>query len=333
MAAGSVLVTGGNSGIGFECARELARRGARVVIASRNHAASEAAVKRIARESGEGAVSALPLDLGSLAAVRQFVKDVEARDLKLSALVCNAGLQMTRGPVLTPDGFETTFAVNHLGHFLLTHLLLGRLRANAPARIVIVASGVHDPAMKTMLPHPKIPDIETLAATGGISKGKFDGLRAYVNSKLCNVWFCYELARRLDSAGLAGLDGERPLSVNAWEPGLVPGSGLAREYPTLLRLLWDYLGPGVARVLSPRFPTINPASKSGAALALAVLDPALARSSGRYYPSHSRWAAAKSSDLSYDVARAAELWEASVRLARLAPGESPLLLARAGACP
>ena len=77
---------------------------------------------------------------------------------------------MNHGPKLTPDGFESTFAVNHLGHFLLTHLLLERLLANAPARIVIVASGVHDPAMKTMMPHPAITDLETLAATGGPSR-------------------------------------------------------------------------------------------------------------------------------------------------------------------
>jgi len=320
-----VLVTGGNSGIGFECARELARRKVRVLIASRNQAASDEAVRRIERESGRGLVSALALDLGSLAGVRQFAKEIEARDLPITALVCNAGLQLTSGPRLTPDGFETTFAVNHLGHFLLTNLLLERLRANAPARILVVASGVHDPAMKTRLPHPKIVDMDKLAATGGISKGRYDGLRAYVNSKLCNLWFTYELARRLETAGLAGFDTERPLSVNAYEPGLVPGSGLAREYPMVLRWLWNHVGPGVARVLSARYPTINPAPKSGAALANLVLDPALERSSGRYYPSHSRWAAADSSDLSYDDERARELWEASLRMTRLAPDESPLV--------
>jgi NAD(P)-dependent dehydrogenase (short-subunit alcohol dehydrogenase family) len=139
MAEGIVLVTGGNSGIGFECARELARRGARVLIASRNQMASEQAVRRIARESGEGRVSSLPLDLGSLAAVRAFAKEIEAQRLPLRALVCNAGLQMNSGPKLTPDGFESTFAVNHLGHFLLVNLLLSRLLATAPARIVIVS--------------------------------------------------------------------------------------------------------------------------------------------------------------------------------------------------
>ncbi|HEY8152987.1 MAG TPA: SDR family NAD(P)-dependent oxidoreductase [Myxococcota bacterium] len=323
MPKGVVLVTGGNSGIGFECARELARRGSRVLIASRNQEASEQAVRRIARESGEGSASALALDLGSLASVRAFAKEIEARDLPITALVCNAGLQMNTGPKLTPDGFESTFAVNHLGHFLLTHLLLSRLLANAPARILVVASGVHDPAMKTMMPHPAIPDFETLAVTGGQSKNRFDGRVAYVNSKLCNIWFSYELVRRLEAAKLAS--DARPLSVNAWEPGLVPGSGLARDYPPALKFIWDWILPGVARVLSLRYPTINPAPKSGAALARAVLDPALERRSGHYYPSHSRWREAPSSDLSYDVGKAGELWQASLRMTRLAPGESPLL--------
>jgi NAD(P)-dependent dehydrogenase (short-subunit alcohol dehydrogenase family) len=267
----------------------------------------------------------MALDLGSLAGVRHFAKEIEARDLPLRALVCNAGLQMKDGPKLTPDGFEITFGVNHLGHFLLTHLLLERLLANAPARIVIVASGVHDPAMKTMMPHPAIADLETLAATGGPSRKTYNGRLAYVNSKLCNLWFTYELVRRLESARLASQ--HRPLSVNAYEPGLVPGSGLARDNPAVLRFIWDWILPGVARVLSLRYPTINPAPKAGAALAQVVLDPALERSSGQYFPSHSRWQAASSSDASYDGERARALWEESLRLTRLAPDESPLLRA------
>jgi NAD(P)-dependent dehydrogenase (short-subunit alcohol dehydrogenase family) len=296
-----------------------------VLIASRNQEASEEAVRRIARQSGEGSASAMPLDLGSFASVRHFAKEIEARDLPLHALVCNAGLQMNHGPKLTPEGFESTFAVNHLGHFLLTHLLLERLLANAPARVVVVSSGVHDPAMKTMMPHPAITDLETLAATGGPSKVKFDGRVAYVNSKLCNLWFTYELARRLEAAKLG--TGERPLSVNAYEPGLVPGSGLARDYPPVLRWLWDWVLPSVARVLSLRYPSINSAPKSGAALAHVVLDPALERSSRQYFPSHSRWQAAPSSDASYDTDGARALWEESLRLTRLAPEESPLLRA------
>ena len=320
---GAVLVTGGNSGIGFECARALAKHGWQVVIASRDRAGSAAAVERIARETGDGAVSELGLDLASTASVRELVTEIEATDIPLRALVCNAGLQVIRGPRLSPDGFELTFAVNHLGHFLLTHLLLERLVAHAPARIVIVASGVHDPKQTTGMPKPAITDLDTLAATGGPTKGEFNGRLAYVNSKLCNLWFAYELARRIEAAGLSK-DG-RSITVNAFDPGLVPGSGLGREYPAALQFIWHRILPGVARVLTLAVPTINPASKSGSALARLVLDPTLVRVSGKYFPSHARWREAPSSDASYDLDRARALWEESVRMTRLAPQESPLL--------
>ena len=323
MARDVVLVTGGNSGIGFECARQLARAGWHVLIASRNRQASAEAVDRIARDSGADAASELGLDLGSTAAVRQFVREIDARDVPLRALVCNAGLQVHKGPQLSPDGYELTFAVNHLGHFLLTNLLLARLVRNAPARIVIVASGVHDPKFRTGMPKPAVADLATLAATGGPRAGAFDGRLAYVNSKLCNLWFTYELIRRIEAAGLSR-EG-RWVSVNAFEPGLVPGSGLARDYPPVLRFIWDRVLPGLARVLSPAMPSINPVDKAGAALAKVALDPELDRTSGRYFPSHARWRAAPSSDASYDQAQARALWDASVGFARLAPGESPLL--------
>src|SRR5437867_11056536 len=134
MGRDTALVTGGNSGIGFECARQLARAGWQVLIASRNRAASAEAVRRITRESGSDAASELGLDLGSAASVRQFAQEIEARDLPLRALVCNAGLQVHKGPHLSTEGYELTFAVNHLGHFLLTNLLLARLVKNPPPR-------------------------------------------------------------------------------------------------------------------------------------------------------------------------------------------------------
>jgi NAD(P)-dependent dehydrogenase (short-subunit alcohol dehydrogenase family) len=314
-----VLVTGGNSGIGFECARRLARNDVEVWIASRNRELSERAARRIESETGNSDVRALALDLGSLAAVRAFAKALHADGPRLRALVCNAGLQMQK-LVRSPEGYELTIAVNHLGHFLLVHLLLERLLENAPARILVVASGVHDPSMRTGMPKPEITDFDTLAATGGPRADAFNGRLAYVNSKLCNLWFTYELARRLDAAGRAS-----QLSVNAWEPGLVPGSGLARDYPALLRAIWNGLGPVVANAATRFTPTINPAWKSGADLADKVLDPHLGRVSGKYFPSHSRWEEAPSSEASYDADRARDLWETSVRLSGLAPGESPLV--------
>jgi len=322
MNEGSVLVTGGNSGIGFECARALARAGRHVVIASRSRRASEEAVQKIAAESGADRIEAMELDLASPASIRRFVAGIDARNLPLQSLVCNAGLQFTRGPVLSEDGYELTFAVNHLGHFLLTNLLLSRLASRAPSRIVIVSSGVHDPGRFTGMPKPKILDLETLAATGGATPGGFSGPLAYVNSKVCNLWFAYELARRLDAAGLSRSD--RPIAVNSFDPGLVPGSGLAREYPPAARFVWESVMPAMASLLTRFVPGISTAPKSGSALAALVLEPRLGAAGARYYPSHTRWYETPSSDQSYDVVRARELWEASIRMTGLAAGESPL---------
>jgi NAD(P)-dependent dehydrogenase (short-subunit alcohol dehydrogenase family) len=213
-----------------------------------------------------------------------------------------------KGPRLSSDGFELTFAANHLGHFLLTNLLLERLGAQAPARIVIVSSGVHDPAMRTGLPHPSISDFETLAATGSGTKGQFNGRLAYVNSKLCNLWFAYELARRTDPSRV---------TVNGWEPGLVPGSGLARDYHPVLQFLWHRIAPGLAAALHPFYPGVSTKRISGEALARMVTDPGLAGVTGKYFPSHTRWHEAASSVDSYDRERARDLWDVSTRLTRL----------------
>jgi NAD(P)-dependent dehydrogenase (short-subunit alcohol dehydrogenase family) len=320
MDPGTVLVTGGNSGLGFECARELARGGWRVLIASRDRNVSAAAVERIVRDTGNDAVAEMGLDLGSTASVRRFAREIETRNVPLRALVCNAGLQLSERR-LSEDGFELTFAVNHLGHFLLTNLLLGRLRAHAPARIVVVASGVHDPKLWTGMPKPAVGDLPTLAETGGPERGRFDGRLAYVNSKLCNLWFVYELVRRLEATGLANDGG---LTVNGFDPGLVPGSGLARDYSPVLRFVWDRVLPGAALVLTHVVPTVNPAPKAGRALARLVLDPAFARISGKYFPSHARWREAPSSDASYETDRARALWDESVRMTNLTAEESPL---------
>jgi light-dependent protochlorophyllide reductase len=321
MARDAALVTGGNSGIGFECARQLARAGWHVIIASRNRDLSAEAVRRIAAESGAEAIASMDLDLASPASIRRLAGEIP-RDTPLRALVLNAGVQVTKGPRLTPDGYELTFAVNHLGHFLLANLLLERLFANAPARIVVVSSGVHDPRRTTGMPKPDVSDLATLAATGCARRDAFSGALAYVNSKLCNLWFTYELVRRVEAAGLNA--GGRRLTVNAYDPGLVPGSGLAREYAAPLRFVWDRVLPGLARVLSPVIAGINAADKSGAALARLVLDPGLERVSGKYFPSHTRWREEASSAASYDLERARELWEASVRMVGLARDDSPL---------
>jgi len=142
----TAIVTGGNSGLGYECARAIAAASSQwqVVIASRDHAKSNEAARSLAAETENQYVVAMDLDLGSLASVRRFAADFASDAMPpLKAIVCNAGVQIISGLTFNRDGFETTFAVNHLGHFLLVNLLLGQFVP--PARIVIVSSGTHNP--------------------------------------------------------------------------------------------------------------------------------------------------------------------------------------------
>jgi len=183
------LITGGNAGIGRSTAVALAADGGRVYITSRSAAAGEAAVAAIKAAAGSETVWLLPLDLASLASVRSCAASFLERDEPLHVLLNNAGIGGGR-PGTTADGFELHFGVNHLGHFALTELLLERLKASGPgARIVNVSSRVHYDA-------PGI-DFDALRRPGS-----FTGIREYAVSKLCNVLFTQELARRVDPSGV-----------------------------------------------------------------------------------------------------------------------------------
>lgn len=141
----TIIITGGNSGLGYECAKHIAtsQQGWCIVIAGRSKQKIIEAAKRLEDITPNSQVTALPLDLASLRSVRKFVEEFAAQDLPpLRALVCNAGIQVISDTTFTEDGFETTFGVNHLGHFLLVNLLIKNLVA--PARIVVVSSDTHD---------------------------------------------------------------------------------------------------------------------------------------------------------------------------------------------
>jgi retinol dehydrogenase 12 len=184
------LVTGGNTGIGRATAVELAQAGGRVFIACRSASAGEAAVAFIKAKSRSSLVWLLPLDLASLESVRSCAADFLSGDEPLHVLVNNAGVGGQRG--ITADGFERHFGVNHLGHFALTMGLLERLKTSGPgARIVNVASEVHYSA--------KGVDFDALRRP----TRSFAGMREYAVSKLCNVLFTQELARRLSGTGVA----------------------------------------------------------------------------------------------------------------------------------
>jgi retinol dehydrogenase-12 len=206
------LITGGNTGIGLATASALAGSGERVFIACRSAAAGEAAVARIKAGSGSDDVRLLPLDLASLSSVHACAAAFLALDEPLHVLINNAGVGGQRG--LTTDGFELHFGVNHLGHFALTQLLLRRLTESGPgSRIVNVSSEAHYGAR----------GIDFVAVRRRTST--FTGQQEYASSKLCNVLFTQELARRLAGTGV---------NSYALHPGVV-ASDIWRRIPRLAR--------------------------------------------------------------------------------------------------
>jgi NAD(P)-dependent dehydrogenase (short-subunit alcohol dehydrogenase family) len=322
----TVIITGGNTGLGYECAKSIAVSGQGwcIVIAGRSKQKLSEAAKRLDAIVPNLHVEALTLDLASLRSVRDFVGEFAAHGLPpLRALVCNAGIQVVSGTTITEDGFETTFGVNHLGHFLLMNLLIRNLVA--PARIVVVSSDTHDPAQKTGMPEPHYANAASLAwpeKDMALPQTAEDcgtiGRRRYTTSKLCNIYFTYELSRRLEKQGLS--TNQEPVTANAFNPGLMPGTGLARDYRPLQRLAWNYLLP-IIRPISRFFMSTNSVDVSGQALARLVLDPSLERISGKYY---SGLKEVPSSKESYDLQKAFELWETSANLVKLTHAENLL---------
>jgi NAD(P)-dependent dehydrogenase (short-subunit alcohol dehydrogenase family) len=206
MTGKTVIITGANSGIGLETAVGLAQAGAKTVITARDRARGEAAVTDIRARSGNDEVELVLFDLGSIASVREGAAAILARTDRIDVLVNNAGVVLSDRRV-TEDGFEATFAVNHLGPFLLTELLLDRIKKSAPARIVNVASTAHQGARKGL-------DFDDLQSTRA-----YGGMQVYSKSKLANIYFTTELARRLEGSGV---------TVNALHPGTV-ATGYGRD--------------------------------------------------------------------------------------------------------
>jgi NAD(P)-dependent dehydrogenase (short-subunit alcohol dehydrogenase family) len=206
----TVVITGGNSGIGKEAAVALAEMGARVAITARNAQKGEAARKEIVHRSGNTDLEVVPLDLASLASVRATAAEMLERFEHIDVLVNNAGGTLGDRRV-TEDGFEMTFGVNHLGHFLLTNLLLDRIKASAPARIITVSSGAHNGARSGL-------DFDDLQ----VEHARYRGFQQYCRSKLANILFANELARRLDGTGVTS---------NSMHPGYVH-TNFAREGDT-----------------------------------------------------------------------------------------------------
>jgi len=278
MQSKTVIITGANSGIGLEAAVGLAKLGATVVMACRNPAKAEAARADIVQRSNGGDVQAMSLDLASFDSIRGFAKEALDRFANIDVLLNNAGLVM-RSRTETVEGFESTFGVNHLGHFLLTSLLLDRLKATPAARVVTVASDAHKFA------GAGIP-FDDLNANK-----KYAAFKIYGQSKLANILFTRELAKRLHNDGSS-------LTANCLHPGFV-ASNFGRS---------DALG-NIAMVLGRPFAI---SAERGALTSIFLAsDPSVATTSGKYfYKCEARDPSAKGSD---DIA-AARLWDVSEQL-------------------
>ncbi len=270
------LVTGATSGIGKETAAALASQGATVVITGRRQARIEAAVQEISAKTGNPNVHSLQADFANLEEVRIMADSFKERFQRLDVLINNAGAYYNRRHESLNE-VELTFAVNHLAPFLLTGLLLDTLIASSPARIINTTSGAH---------HYDKLDFDNL----GFNKGYF-GLKAYARSKLANILFTYELARRLGSKGI---------TVNAVHPGQVTTD--------IWRTNFSIFGPLVQWLVSLNALT---AAEGAQPLIHLASSPQVEGLTGQYF---NRMKAEPSSAITYDEKLAQRLWSESERL-------------------
>ena len=273
------VVTGANTGIGKETARELARMGASVALLCRRQSTGEAARREIISDTGNDQVALFVAEFGSLEQIRRVAGELKAAYPAIHILVNNAGIIYPQRRV-SEEGFELTLAVNHLAHFLLTNLLLDNIRASGSGRIVNVSSSAHKSGAI---------DRSDLMLTRDYGMG-----RAYSQAKLANVLFTRELARRLDGTGITS---------NALMPGVI-ASDFGRDFTGIVRLLFRFF----------RLFLMRPPKGARTSVFLAA-SPDVEGITGEYYAKEK---IAPSSPLSRDMDLASWLWQESERLTGLA---------------
>ena len=279
------IITGANSGLGFETAKRIAAKGHRVILACRNMQKGSVAAEAIKSETANENIEARWLDLASLSSVRSFVE--ELKDTAIYALDNNAGIAgMKEG--MTEDGYDIVFQSNHLGHFLLTNLLLPQIEDNG--RILNISSDMHNPPYGELV----WKGVEILAhPTEEIMKQR------YYYSKLCNLYFTYELCRRLREKG-------SHITVSALNPGFMGETNLAGGNMTKERI------EQVKQTMPDRFGELSVSAQAAADI---LTDERYLSTEALYYDRSTN--VAKSSPLSYSMENARELWDMSLKFTGL----------------
>lgn len=284
----TVIITGSNSGLGFETAKKIAAQSKNfnIILACRNAERAEKAKELIISETKNPNVTFMQLDTASLKSVRKFVENYKKYNKPIYALLCNAGMSGNLNTVkqMTEDGFDVVFATNHLGHFLLTNLLLPFMDKNG--KIIVTSSDMHNPPLKE---GQKFEWIGTEAIAHPDEEMAIDFVR-YSYSKLCNLYFVYELSKILKTQGSS-------VTVNAFNPGL-----MKTHFSPEKAEFFKYV-----RVNMPeRYGDLD---KSSTALAELVYSEDIIQTSGNFYDRSTK--AIATSPLSYDEKNARELWEKS----------------------
>lgn len=285
-----VIITGSNSGLGFETAKKVAQNNEyKVILACRNLEKAEAAKEKIISETNNQDVITMKLDVSSLQSVRDFANEYTSSNLgKIYALVCNAGISGVHTG-LTADGYDIIFETNHLGHFLLTNLLLPYIEEKG--RIIAVSSDMHNPPGKELV----WKGVKELAMPD--EEGSEDR-RRYSYSKLCNIYFIYELDRKLRENG-------SKIIANVFNPGYMsdtnfaPGNHHSRFSDAMIKVMGR----------------MGNLDKSSTALAEIITEEKYSDATGKYYDRSTN--TINSSKLSYDLDNAKELWNESEKLAGL----------------
>ena len=285
----TVVITGANTGLGYEAARALSARGARVVIACRSRPKAEDAIARIEKQNGPVDVSFVELDLGDLSSVRHCAEQLQSEE-KIDVLINNAGI-MVPPYELTKDGFESQFGVNHLGPFALTGLLLEKLVETPSSRVINTSSIAHNTG------RIRFKDIN--------AERHYSASARYSMSKLANLLFSYELQRRLEAADL-------PVLSVACHPGIA-STDLSRYMPRLLGKANELVQPLFNTAAAGAWPTLC-AAVSGQVVG------------GEYYGPANRFGTAgpakkvRSNRASRDIRVAERLWNLSVEMTGVDPG-------------